>query len=79
MTNANGVAYFGSEIMADDPIGTYTIEAGVSMGWERYVGDRGAVIAMSGFGASAPGGEVLSHFGFTADNVVEKALDLCQK
>ena len=30
MTNTNGVAYFGSEIMVDDPIGTYTIEAGVS-------------------------------------------------
>jgi hypothetical protein len=31
MTNANGVAYFGSEIMIDDPIGTYTIEARISM------------------------------------------------
>ncbi|MBM3238480.1 hypothetical protein FJZ31_19475 [Candidatus Poribacteria bacterium] len=31
MTNANGIAYFGSEIMMDDPIGTYTIEARVSM------------------------------------------------
>jgi hypothetical protein len=31
MTNANGIAYFGSEIMIDDPIGTYTIEARVSM------------------------------------------------
>lgn len=52
------------------------IEAGVAMGWERYVGDRGTVIAITGFGASAPGGEVLAKFGFTAENVVEKAMAL---
>lgn len=55
------------------------IEAGIAMGWERYVGEQGEVIAMTGFGASAPGGEVLTNFGFTAQNVVAKALALLNK
>jgi transketolase len=52
------------------------IEAGVSMGWDRYVGDKGAVIGMSGFGASAPGNIVMQKFGFTVENVVNKAIEL---
>jgi transketolase len=55
------------------------VEAGVSMGWERYVGDRGAVIGIDRFGASAPGGEVLARYGFTDENVAEKAMALIQK
>ena len=53
-----------------------SIEAGISMGWERYVGDDGVAIAMTGFGASAPGGEVLAKFGFTAENMADKAMAL---
>jgi transketolase len=49
------------------------VEAGVAMGWERYVGDGGDVMAMSGFGASAPGGVVMEHFGFTVENVCARA------
>ena len=55
------------------------VEAGIPMGWDRYVGPDGIVIGMSGFGASAPGGEVLSRFGFTAENVAQKALGLLAK
>ncbi len=55
------------------------IEAGIPMGWERYVGDEGEVIAMTGFGASAPGGEVLAKFGFTAENMAEKAIALLNR
>jgi transketolase len=47
------------------------VEAGIAMGWERYVGAGGAVVGMTGFGASAPGGTVLEKFGFTAERVVE--------
>jgi transketolase len=46
------------------------------MGWERYVGSRGAVIGVAGFGASAPGGVVLQKYGFTSENVVAQALKL---
>jgi transketolase len=49
------------------------------MGWGRYVGDSGAVIGITRFGASAPGGTVMERFGFTPDNVVQKALELLEK
>ncbi|WP_300669797.1 transketolase [Desulfoluna sp.] len=55
------------------------IEAGISMGWDKYVGDKGTIIAMDRFGASAPGGTLLKEFGFTADNIVEKTLALIEK
>ncbi|HEY3738677.1 MAG TPA: transketolase [Bryobacteraceae bacterium] len=49
------------------------VEQAVMMGWERYAGTNGALIGMSGFGASAPL-KVLQHkFGFTADKVYEAA------
>jgi transketolase len=55
------------------------IEAGCSLGWERWVGSRGKVISIDGFGASAPGSEVLTNYGFTSDNAVARALELVGK
>lgn len=52
------------------------IEAGSPLGWERYVGDRGGVLGMSGYGASAPYEDLAEHFGFTVERVVERALAL---
>jgi len=49
------------------------IEAGSPLGWERYVGDRGAIIAVERFGASAPGPAVMREYGFTPEHVVEVA------
>ncbi|QEX24010.1 transketolase [Hypericibacter adhaerens] len=49
------------------------IEAASVFGWERYVGPRGAVIGMTGFGASAPAGDLYKHFGITADAAVKAA------
>jgi len=46
------------------------VEAGITLGWERYVGDNGAIIGMNSFGASAPAGELYKHFGITSDAVV---------
>lgn len=46
------------------------IEAGVSFGWDRYVGMHGTIIAIDRFGASAPAGEVYQHLGITAEAVV---------
>ena len=48
-----------------------SIEAGVTLGWERYVGADGISIGMHGFGASAPAAHLYRHFGITADAVVE--------
>jgi transketolase len=55
------------------------VEAGVSQGWHRYVGDRGDVIAVDRFGASAPGSVMLREFGFTTDNVCQRALATLQQ
>lgn len=46
------------------------VEAAAPFGWERYVGDRGAVIGMTSFGASAPAKDLFAHFGITAEAVV---------
>ncbi len=50
-----------------------SVEAGSSMGWHRFVGTEGDVIAIDTFGASAPGAVCLEKFGFTVDNVLAKA------
>jgi transketolase len=50
-----------------------SIEAGVSLGWERWVGDEGAILAIDGFGLSAPAEQIFEHFGFTAENVTRVA------
>jgi transketolase len=49
------------------------VELGVKQGWEKYIGPAGGFIGMSGFGASAPAGALLTHFGFTVENVVAAA------
>ena len=50
-----------------------SIEAGSTLGWERYVGEGGGMIGLDHFGASAPGGVLFERFGFTPDRVVERA------
>jgi transketolase len=52
------------------------IEAASPLGWERHVGDRGEVLGMTGYGASAPYEDLAEHFGFTVERVVERALAL---
>ncbi|MBN1452177.1 MAG: transketolase, partial [Anaerolineales bacterium] len=52
------------------------VEAGAGLGWERYVGLDGAVIAMERFGASAPYKILFEKFGFTVENVIAKAKEL---
>jgi transketolase len=51
-----------------------TVEAGSPMGWQKWAGDEGAIVAINRFGASAPGEEVLQHLGFTTGHVVSAAL-----
>jgi transketolase len=46
------------------------IEAAVRFGWERYLGEHGAFVGMTGFGASGPADALYRHFGITADAVV---------
>ena len=48
------------------------IEMGSSLGWHKYAGDEGDVLAIDRFGASAPGEKVMAEYGFTVENVVAK-------
>ena len=49
------------------------VEAASPLGWDRYAGAEGEIIAMRGFGASAPIDKLMSHFGFTVEAVVDAA------
>ena len=58
-------ASFRDEVLGEAP--RVGIEAGVAMGWERWLGPDGIFIGMTGFGASAPEAELYRHFGITAE------------
>jgi transketolase len=49
------------------------VEAGSPLGWERYAGPGGVILAMRDFGASAPAGDLARRYGFTAEAVAEAA------
>ena len=49
------------------------VEAGVSLGWYRWVGLGGTTVTLDRFGASAPGDRVMKELGFTAEHVAQKA------
>ena len=49
------------------------VEAGVTLGWERYVGTEGCIVGLDRFGASAPGSVVMEKLGFTVENVLTHA------
>jgi transketolase len=50
-----------------------SVEAGVTLGWDRWVGPEGAMIGLERYGASAPGPTVMEHFGFSVPHVAEVA------
>lgn len=62
---------YQAAVLGDAP--RIAVEAGVEMGWSRYTGSPDAFIGMTGFGASAPAGDLFKHFGITAEAVVAKA------
>jgi transketolase len=55
------------------------VEAGVTQGWRKYVGDGGDVIGVNRFGASAPGKVVMREYGFTVENVYERAMKILDR
>ena len=66
--------------LTEDPsVSVGVIEAGVSFGWDRYIGDEGVSIAIDHFGESAPGEELMEKFGFSVKNVVSQAKKLLNK
>jgi transketolase len=56
-----------------------SVEAGVRLGWERWVGDEGKIISLDHFGASAPYKTIFEHYGFTVENVLAQAKALLGK
>ncbi|MFN8188130.1 MAG: transketolase [Gaiellales bacterium] len=56
-----------------------SIEAGVSLGWERWLGPGGTAVSVERFGASAPGATVLAHYGFTVEHVGERIRTLLSR
>jgi len=55
------------------------VEAGVSQGWHRYVGDHGDLLCVDRFGASAPTSDMLREYGFSVENVCQRALTLVER
>jgi transketolase len=64
---------YRADILPEDAL-RVSIEAGTSVGWERYVGIKGLRFGIDRFGASAPAGELYKKFGLTADQIAPKVL-----
>ncbi|OLS37569.1 transketolase [Alkalihalophilus pseudofirmus] len=70
---------YKDEVISPNVKARLGIEMGASLGWHKYVGDHGDVLAIDQFGASAPGERIMQEYGFTVDNVVAKAKVLLNK
>lgn len=55
------------------------VEAGSPLGWDKYITEEGGMIAISQFGESAPGPQIMKEYGFSVENVIEKAKALLKK
>jgi len=67
---------YRDEILPPKVTARLAIEAGVSQGWHKYTGDKGATLCVDRFGASAPAEDVFKDYGFTVENVIKKAFAL---
>ncbi|HZQ36454.1 MAG TPA: transketolase, partial [Dehalococcoidia bacterium] len=67
---------YRDEVLPPQLTARVSVEAGSPQGWRKWVGDRGIIIGLDHFGASAPGEIVMEKFGFTADHVAEAAKSL---
>jgi transketolase len=76
--DAQSRSYRGSVLPPSVPA-RLAVEAGVTQGWRKYVGDGGDVIGVDRFGASAPGKVVMREYGFTVENVYERAMKLLDR
>ena len=72
-------AAYRAAVLPDNVTARVAVEAASPLGWERYVGRHGAIVAMHGFGLSAPGAAVQAHFGFDAAHVVVAAMQQLDK
>ena len=70
---------YRSDVLPTEIKARISIEAGMPLGWDRYVGSEGTIIGISRFGASAPQKVVYEKFEFTSQRVVDEAQKLVQK
>ncbi len=70
--DAQNEAYRES-VLPSDVSARVAVEAGIADYWYKYVGLKGAIVGMTGYGESAPAEKLFPYFGFTVENVVEKA------
>jgi transketolase len=66
-------AAYRDSVLPPDVRARVSVEAGVSLGWDRWVGPGGAIVGLDHFGASAPAGTIFEKFGFTIDRVTAVA------
>ncbi|CAN5715670.1 transketolase [soil metagenome] len=66
-------AAYREEVLPASVTRRVSVEAGASLGWERWVGQEGAIIAIDRFGLSAPASEIFERFGFTPEGVADVA------
>ena len=71
-------AAYRHEVLPPEVTARVSVEAGVTQGWERYIGTKGRAIGVDRFGASAPGEVNMEKYGFTAANVAEEARALLE-
>jgi len=70
---------YKDKVLLPDVTTRIAVEAGLPMGWERYATSAGKTVGIGRFGASAPGGTLLEKFGFTSENIVQKAIALLNR
>jgi transketolase len=71
-------AAYRESVLPEAVTARVSVEAAAALGWDRYVGPKGTILAMRSFGASAPIKDVQKHFGFTPEHVAEAARALVQ-
>ncbi|EKY3119313.1 transketolase [Cronobacter turicensis] len=64
---------YRESVLPSDVSARVAVEAGIADYWYKYVGLKGAIVGMTGYGESAPAEKLFPYFGFTVENVVEKA------
>ncbi len=74
--DAQDISY-QEEVLGQAP--RIAIEAGSKFGWERYVGLKGDIIGMDGFGASGPASELYNYFGITKEEIIDSVKNLIKE
>jgi transketolase len=72
-------AEYQNNVLGPESTPRLSIEAGVTTGWQKFVGSHGRSLGIDHYGASGPGAKVLAHFGFTKEHAAAEAFRLLGK